>query len=392
MELKLDKDKVYALALEGGGAKGAYEIGCWQALQEAGFRVGAVSGTSVGALNGAMIAMGDLDKAVDIWLNIRFSQVMAVDDEAMRKLFQREIKGNDLRTISASLHQVISNKGFDVTPLRRLLEDVVDEEAVRASERELYIITYSLSERQELELRAKDLKEPGEIRDMLLASAYLPAFRNEELRGKRYTDGGVADAVPLHVLVDQGYQDIIVIRMNGFGRERNVKIPEGARVYTISPTRDLGPVLNFDVEQSRFDMRSGYYDAQRLLYGLGGELYYIDGKWSEARSYRFLLEQMRCILDSYGKAASLHEINESLLPRLENQAKALGDYHQVLLRFLDVAAAEAGLEPFRIYTEEQLIAELSRVYSHEGQNYPAFVKKAMQTRRSFIPKLGRRKK
>ena len=28
MELKLDKDRVYALALEGGGAKGAYEIGC----------------------------------------------------------------------------------------------------------------------------------------------------------------------------------------------------------------------------------------------------------------------------------------------------------------------------------------------------------------------------
>ena len=29
MELKLDTSKTYAIALEGGGAKGAYEIGVW---------------------------------------------------------------------------------------------------------------------------------------------------------------------------------------------------------------------------------------------------------------------------------------------------------------------------------------------------------------------------
>ena len=32
MQLKLDISKVYAIALEGGGAKGAYEVGVWQAL------------------------------------------------------------------------------------------------------------------------------------------------------------------------------------------------------------------------------------------------------------------------------------------------------------------------------------------------------------------------
>ena len=54
MELKLDRNKTYGLALEGGGAKGAYQIGAWKALREAGIRFSAVSGTSVGALNGAM--------------------------------------------------------------------------------------------------------------------------------------------------------------------------------------------------------------------------------------------------------------------------------------------------------------------------------------------------
>ena len=56
MELKLDMNKTYGLALEGGGAKGAYQVGAWTALREAGLKLSAVSGTSVGALNGAIFA------------------------------------------------------------------------------------------------------------------------------------------------------------------------------------------------------------------------------------------------------------------------------------------------------------------------------------------------
>ena len=63
MELKLDTSKVYAIALEGGGARGAYQVGVWRALEEAGIRYNAVSGTSVGAINGALMAMRDLNQA-----------------------------------------------------------------------------------------------------------------------------------------------------------------------------------------------------------------------------------------------------------------------------------------------------------------------------------------
>ena len=76
MELKLDTSKTYAIALEGGGAKGAYEIGVWKALEQAGVKYNAVSGTSVGALNGALMAMRDLPRAIDCWSNIRPSQVI----------------------------------------------------------------------------------------------------------------------------------------------------------------------------------------------------------------------------------------------------------------------------------------------------------------------------
>ena len=83
MELKLDISKIYAIALEGGGARGAWQVGAWRALEEAGVRYNAVSGTSVGAINGALMAMRDLHQAEQIWKDIRFSQIINVDDESM---------------------------------------------------------------------------------------------------------------------------------------------------------------------------------------------------------------------------------------------------------------------------------------------------------------------
>ena len=256
MELKLDRNKTYGLALEGGGAKGAYQIGAWKALREAGIRFSAVSGTSVGALNGSLIVMGDLEKAENIWENIRYSQVMDVDDETMSRLLKGDVKLDELDGVAQQMFEVIKNRGFDVTPLRKWISQVVDEKTVRKSPVELFIDTFSLSDGKLLELRAKDLPE-GTLCDMLLASAYLPVFRSEKLGGKRYADGGLRDVLPLHVLIEHGYKDILALRLFGIGVERSVKIPEDTRVYTVEPTADLGSTLEFEPAQSRENLRAG---------------------------------------------------------------------------------------------------------------------------------------
>ena len=71
MKAKIDLTKEYGLILDGGGARGAYQIGAWKALVEAGVKVNAVAGTSVGALNGALICMGDVKQAEKIWSEIQ---------------------------------------------------------------------------------------------------------------------------------------------------------------------------------------------------------------------------------------------------------------------------------------------------------------------------------
>ena len=317
MELKLDRNKTYGLALEGGGAKGAYQIGAWKALREAGIRFSAVSGTSVGALNGAMIVMDDLEKAENVWNNIHFSQVMDVDDEEMRRLMNRDI------------------------PL-------VDADKVCHSDTDFFIVTYSLSDHQELELKASDL-DKDELCDMLLASAYLPAFRLEKLGGKYYADGGVQDVVPIHALVENGCKDIIALRIFGFGIEKRFRIPDDVHVTTIGPTVDLGNILNFDAEQSRQNMRLGYFDAQRVLYGLYGSTYYIDRTMSEDTARQQLLEYL-----GPGEG-SLRTFHEKTLPQIAKALKCEGDYYDLLVAVLEHDAKELGIEPERIMTDMELL-------------------------------------
>ena len=69
------------LVLEGGGAKGAYHIGVFRALDELNIGLDGVVGTSIGAINGAMIAQGDGPRAWEIWAQIRSSDIFNIRAE-----------------------------------------------------------------------------------------------------------------------------------------------------------------------------------------------------------------------------------------------------------------------------------------------------------------------
>ena len=276
MRFQLDLTKEYGIVLEGGGARGSYQIGAWKALREAGIKIRGIAGASVGALNGALICMDDLEKAEEIWENIRYSQVIDVDDDVIETVKKLDLKSLDLVKVAEDAKKILKDKGLDITPLKNLIESVVNEDKIRSSDRELYLTTYSVTDRELLVLNAKDIPD-GEIGDMLLASAYFPAFRNDKLGGKRYLDGGGWNNVPINILLEHDYKDILVIRIYGLGydSERTTEIPEDVHVTHIAPRQDLGGILEFDRTRARKNMTLGYYDAKRVLYGLEGRWYYL---------------------------------------------------------------------------------------------------------------------
>ena len=61
------------LALEGGGAKGSYQIGAYVALKKYIKNIDMIVGTSVGAINATLIIQGDIKKAIDLWTKVDIS-------------------------------------------------------------------------------------------------------------------------------------------------------------------------------------------------------------------------------------------------------------------------------------------------------------------------------
>ena len=322
MKPLLNLDKEYSLVLAGGGARGAYQVGAWKALKEAGVKINAVAGTSVGALNGALICMEDIERAERIWHEMTFSKVMNVDDAWAEKLFHGE---QGFKEVLHELRNAIANRGVDITPLKKLIRENMNEEKMRASKVAFYLITFSLSEFKKMDLGKEDIPH-GLMEDFLLASAYLPGFKNEKLHGKRYIDGSVVNNVPIESLVRRGYTDIIAIRITGFGREPRVKMPEGSTLYEIDPRVDLGSAIEFDGKRSRHNMKIGYYDAKRMLYGLEGFIYYIkpehNDSWYRDKFHGFS-EREKTSIAFLLKLSRDHTEKELYLAMLEASAKQL---------------------------------------------------------------------
>ena len=69
----------FGLVFMGGAAKGAYHLGVWQALRELDIPIRAVTGASIGSINGALVAQGDFDRAIETWHSIRMDQIVRAE-------------------------------------------------------------------------------------------------------------------------------------------------------------------------------------------------------------------------------------------------------------------------------------------------------------------------
>lgn len=360
MEAKIDLTKEYGIVLEGGGAKGAYQIGAWQALEEAGVKLRGIAGTSVGALNGALMCMGDLRRAVYIWENMSYSQVMDVDDEKMYRFLNHQMS---LGEYTAELLRRLGEGGIDVSPLRKLIAENISEDAIRNSPVELYTTTFSVEDRKELNIDLKQVEE-GQIIDYLLASAYLfPLFKNEKVQGKTCIDAGAFNNLPVDALLNRGYKDIITIRIFGVGRTKRVYPSEDTTILSIEPRVNLGNIIDFDYRKSRRNMKIGYFDAKRLIYGLAGKIYYIEEKEEECyylnqflaaggEKTERLMEQFRVVRREQWP----RKLTEQILPAMAAELKLDRDwtYRELYLAMLEATAKLCRIQKYNIYTLAEL--------------------------------------
>lgn len=260
----------YGLVLAGGGAKGAYQLGAWKAMRENGIVFEAIAGVSIGSINGAFIAAGDFEKAVEFW------NAAAVDKGIK---INRELKDPvnllSYRNIPALLKEVIENKGIDASPTKDFLSEYIDEKKIRESGIDLGIVSFSLTGFEPFEKFIGDIPE-GQFVDYLLASSKIPGVSKIGPEGERYLDGGFYDNAPVGMMLRNGYNKLIVVDISNMKGVAHKSETSNTEIINIKPfdSEELGGAMDFSNEMFDRRIKMGYMDAQKAFGLLSGRIYY----------------------------------------------------------------------------------------------------------------------
>ena len=313
----------YGLVLAGGGGKGAYQMGAWKALREMGITFDAIAGASIGSINGALIAQGDFDKAMEMWESVSIDKGVNITEALPdpENLFSKKNWG-------ALFKEVIKKGGLDASPLASYINNYIDEKKIRENKIPLGIITVQLNQKASgLELFIDDIPE-GELVDYLLASSSIPLVTNIGPEGEKFLDGGVYDNTPVMTLKKRGYNKLIVIDISNIkGVAHNLDFSNSQTVY-IKPynSDDLGAAFDFDSNLNKKRMQLGYLDTKKAFGHLSGNIYH------------FLPEVFRALIAKYG-ADEIYE--------------------------LELLGNRLGVEKGLIYSEDTFLFSVKEAYDKE---------------------------
>ena len=247
------------IVLEGGGLRGAYHVGALQAFKEKNIEIQGVTGVSIGAINGALLALGKLDLLEELYRSIEPTDVIRGEAGPLVSLDLSEFNYQTLKELFNAVVETIKNRGLDITPLRELLEKYIVEEELRASPMRYGIGAVDLQALKGVELLLEEIPE-GELIEFILASAYLPLFKAEK---RRYLDGGFYNSIPLDLLIRSGdYDQIFVIRTGTINPHQSLNRPH---VRVINPSKKTGLTLEFNSETIDRNIKLGYYDTLKIL-------------------------------------------------------------------------------------------------------------------------------
>lgn len=363
----------YGVVFGGGGAKGAYEIGVWKALRELDIPICMVAGTSVGALNGAIMVQGDLEIAQKMWTSMSMESVIkvekeiaAVDENSSRAAVRAVVMVNTIKS-------AIKSRGLDISPLREILTEVIDEEKIRESPIDFGMVTFSLTDFKPVKLYKKDIPE-GRFVDYLLASACFPAFKPQEIDNRKFIDGGVYDNIPVSLVLEKGIKDIIAVDISGIGMVRKIDT-KGINRVDIKNSEDLGGTLSFDGERSRINMEIGYLDTLRTFGRLKGSKYYFipsedfhvyNSEYARGMNIDDLRKMYGYLGLEWGTKANSRDklIIYKIMKTIKQYAyeKLSGD--TIIPAMAEITAEQLGIDRKRAYTLSELIALILKQYNN----------------------------
>ncbi len=194
-----------AFVLGGGGVLGAVEVGMLRALLERDITPDLVLGTSVGALNGAMVARDPTPSVVDrltqLWLEVARGRAV-YQDNPLRTVRRAVASGTHIYS-SRPIQEQLAEEFGDT-----LIEDLPVRFQVCAAS---------------IERAAEHWFESGPVVEAVVASAAVPGLLPPaRVGGEHYLDGGIVNSIPLGRAVQLGADRVFVLQVGRIDRPLSV--------------------------------------------------------------------------------------------------------------------------------------------------------------------------
>jgi len=218
------------LVLQGGGALGAYQVGVYEALHEAGIEPDWVIGTSIGAINAALIAGNPLEQRMErlnaFWHHVEHPATAAgpLDWLGMGNWVANmttvmrgipaffEPNSAALRS-SRAIVGVESASYYSTEPLRHTLGELVDFDSLHDGPTRLTVGAVNACSGAMRYFDSRD--EKLGVEHVMASGALPPAFPAVRIDGEPYWDGGIYSNTPIEaVLDDKPRRDSLIFAVN----------------------------------------------------------------------------------------------------------------------------------------------------------------------------------
>lgn len=350
-----------AFVLAGGGSRGAYHIGAWQALSELEYKFDIVTGTSVGSLNGALVALGDLELAKSMWLSIGNRDVMDIP--------QKVLSPETLQFV----RDVARQGGISLAPLEDMVTRFVDEEQVRASGVKYGLVTVNLTTREPMELTLEEIPQGKLVDYMMASSGCVPFLRPKIIDGQKFIDGGYYDNLPRSLAARMGATEIVEVDLESIGFDRPLgQEYSHVNIIRVCSWHDLGNFLEFDPAKAKRNMDLGYLDTYKAFGRLEGKAYAFKAGETDKMYADFGMRLMEKCEEIYSAHPAVKLAAELYLRTERKNPKTAGDK---FLAVLEGAMEADALYEGEVYTAHSLAQQLkntqptpfAHIFGSEGE-------------------------
>ncbi len=341
-----------ALVLSGGGTRGSYQNGVMRALcRIRKNRFDIITGTSIGALNGALAVQEDYRAMDDLWHNLSQDQIVnspvAMDIDLYKLMSERS-------QIIPFVRNYIEEKGTDNHPLIERIRRLYDPEKFFASKTDFGCIAARYRSKEGVYVTKEMMRSYGA--DWLISSASAwPVFPVHRFEEGEFIDGGYFDNLPVDFALRLGADEVVAVDLRNEPQHPNYMY--SPNMIYIYPKVSADMFLSFDRNYLNMLETAGYYDCMKAFDVFDGVKYTFEKhrlpNWYGSFRRDILMLETRISFAGQinEKLRSAQEITDALLARQHKKVLSEKEFFYGMADYiLDLLSGDIG----HVYTYRQL--------------------------------------